>query len=114
MRLSDDDLRQVDKVFIVACGTSFHAGMAGRLAIEHFAQLPVEIEIASEFRYRDPVLDSSSLVVAISQSGETLDTMEAVAHAKATVEGEGPGGHERGRLVARPRRRRRPLHARRA
>jgi glucosamine--fructose-6-phosphate aminotransferase (isomerizing) len=83
MRLSDDDLRQVDKVFIVACGTSFHAGMVGRLAIEHFANLPVEIEIASEFRYRSPILDAGSLVVAISQSGETLDTMEALAHARA-------------------------------
>jgi glucosamine--fructose-6-phosphate aminotransferase (isomerizing) len=83
VRLSDDDLRQVDKVFIVACGSSFHAGMVGRLAIGHFASLPVEVEIASEFRYRDPVLDSTSLVIAVSQSGETLDTMEAVAHAKA-------------------------------
>jgi glucosamine--fructose-6-phosphate aminotransferase (isomerizing) len=70
-------------VFIVACGTSYHAGMVGRLAIEHFANLPVEIEIASEFRYRSPILDAGSLVVAISQSGETLDTMEAVAHARA-------------------------------
>lgn len=84
VRLSDGDLRRVDKVFIVACGTSYHAGMVGRTAIEHFAHLPVEIELASEFRYRDPVLDSSSLVVAISQSGETLDTMEAVSHAKST------------------------------
>src|SRR5437763_1634173 len=83
MRLSDDDVRQVDKVFVVATGSSYHAGMVGRLSIEHFAQLPTELEIASEFRYRDPVLDSSSLVVAISQSGETLDTMEAVAHTKA-------------------------------
>jgi glucosamine--fructose-6-phosphate aminotransferase (isomerizing) len=83
MRLSDDDVRQIDKVFVVATGSSYHAGMVGRLSIEHFAQLPTELEIASEFRYRDPVLDSSSLVVAISQSGETLDTMEAVAHTKA-------------------------------
>ncbi|HVE93560.1 MAG TPA: glutamine--fructose-6-phosphate transaminase (isomerizing) [Acidimicrobiales bacterium] len=82
VRLSDDDLRMIDKVFVVACGTSFNAGMVARSAIEHWAKLPVEIEIASEFRYRDPVLGRTSLVVAISQSGETLDTMEAVTFAR--------------------------------
>ena len=81
-QLSDDDLRRIDKIFVVACGTSYNAGMVGRLAIEHWAKLPVEIEIASEFRYRDPVLSPTSLVVAISQSGESLDTMEAVTFAK--------------------------------
>jgi glucosamine--fructose-6-phosphate aminotransferase (isomerizing) len=81
-QLTDQDLRNIDKIFVVACGTSYNAGMVGRLAIEHWAKLPVEIEIASEFRYRDPVLSSSSLVVAISQSGESLDTMEAVNFAK--------------------------------
>jgi len=81
-QLTDDDLRRIDKIFVVACGTSYNAGMVGRLAIEHWAKLPVEIEIASEFRYRDPVLSPTSLVVAISQSGESLDTMEAVTFAK--------------------------------
>lgn len=81
-RLSDDDLRDVDKVFVVACGTAYHAGLLAKYAIEHWTRLPVEIELASEFRYRDPVLDRSTLVVAISQSGETADTLEAVRHAK--------------------------------
>ncbi|MGB6038909.1 MAG: glutamine--fructose-6-phosphate transaminase (isomerizing), partial [Gordonia sp. (in: high G+C Gram-positive bacteria)] len=81
-RLTDQDLRDVDKVFVVACGTAYHAGMIAKYAIEHWTRLPVEVELASEFRYRDPVLDRSTLVVAISQSGETADTLEAVRHAK--------------------------------
>src|SRR6478735_9380211 len=81
-RLSDQELREVDKVFIVACGTAYHSGMLAKYAIEHWTRLPVEVELASEFRYRDPVLDRSTLVVAISQSGETADTLEAVRHAK--------------------------------
>jgi glucosamine--fructose-6-phosphate aminotransferase (isomerizing) len=83
--LSDDDLRAVDKVFIVGCGTSFHAGLVAKYAIEHWARIPVEIDIASEFRYRDPVLDARTLVVGISQSGETLDTMEACRYAKSAA-----------------------------
>jgi len=81
-RLSDQDLRDVDKVFVVACGTAYHSGLLAKYAIEHWTRLPVEVELASEFRYRDPVLDRSTLVVAISQSGETADTLEAVRHAK--------------------------------
>ncbi len=81
-RLSDTDLRDVDKVFVVACGTAYHSGLLAKYAIEHWTRLPVEAELASEFRYRDPVLDRSTLVVAISQSGETMDTLEAVRHAK--------------------------------
>lgn len=81
-RLSDQELRDIDKVFVVACGTAFHSGLLAKYAIEHWTRLPVEIELASEFRYRDPVLDRSTLVVAISQSGETADTLEAVRHAK--------------------------------
>jgi glucosamine--fructose-6-phosphate aminotransferase (isomerizing) len=76
-------LRAVDKVFVVACGTSFHAAMMAKYAIERWTRLPVEIDIASEFRYRDPVLDSRSLVIGISQSGETIDTLAAVRYAKA-------------------------------
>ncbi len=82
VRLTDQDLRDIDKVFIVACGTSYHAGMVAKYAIEHWTRLPCEVELASEFRYRDPVLDRSTLVVAISQSGETMDTLMALRHAK--------------------------------
>ncbi|GAB2929866.1 glutamine--fructose-6-phosphate transaminase (isomerizing) [Rhodococcus aerolatus] len=81
-RLSDQELRDVDKVFVVACGSAYHSGLLAKYAIEHWTRLPVEVELASEFRYRDPVLDRSTLVVAISQSGETADTLEAVRHAK--------------------------------
>jgi glucosamine--fructose-6-phosphate aminotransferase (isomerizing) len=81
-RLSDDDLREIDKVFVVGCGSTYHAGLLAKYAIEHWTRLPVEVELASEFRYRDPVLDRGTLVVAISQSGETADTLEAVRHAK--------------------------------
>ncbi|KQR97361.1 glutamine--fructose-6-phosphate aminotransferase [Williamsia sp. Leaf354] len=81
-RITDQDLRDIDKIFVVACGTAYHAGMLAKYAIEHWTRLPVEVELASEFRYRDPVLDRSTLVVAISQSGETADTLEAVRHAK--------------------------------
>ena len=82
MRLSDQELRDVDKVIIIACGTSFYAGMVAKYAIEHWTRTPVEVELASEFRYRDPILDSTTLVVAISQSGETADTLQAIRHAR--------------------------------
>ncbi|RSM69004.1 glutamine--fructose-6-phosphate transaminase (isomerizing) [Actinoplanes sp. ATCC 53533] len=82
VRLTDQDLRDVDKVFIIACGTSYHAGMVAKYAIEHWTRIPCEVELASEFRYRDPVLDRSTLVIAISQSGETMDTLMALRHAK--------------------------------
>jgi glutamine---fructose-6-phosphate transaminase (isomerizing) len=82
-RLSDQELREIDKVFVVACGTAYHSGLLAKYAIEHWTRLPVEVELASEFRYRDAVLDRHTLVVAISQSGETADTLEAVRHAKA-------------------------------
>jgi glutamine---fructose-6-phosphate transaminase (isomerizing) len=81
-RLDSGVLREVDKVFVVACGTAYHAGLIAKYAIEHWTRIPVEVEMASEFRYRDPVLDRQTLVVAISQSGETADTLEAVRHAK--------------------------------
>ena len=82
MRLSDQELRDVNKVIIIACGTSFYAGMVAKYAIEHWTRTPVEVELASEFRYRDPILDYSTLVVAISQSGETADTLQAIRHAR--------------------------------
>ncbi|HLB62151.1 MAG TPA: glutamine--fructose-6-phosphate transaminase (isomerizing) [Actinomycetota bacterium] len=81
LRVSDDVLREVNKVFVVACGTAFHAGLVAKYAIEHWTRLPVEIEIASEFRYRDPVLGPDTLTLAVSQSGETIDTLEAARHA---------------------------------
>jgi len=82
VRISDDELRSIDKVFIVACGSSYHAGLMAKYAIEHWARLPVEIDIASEFRYRDPVLDSRTLVIGVSQSGETVDTLQALREAR--------------------------------
>ncbi|WP_406688653.1 glutamine--fructose-6-phosphate transaminase (isomerizing) [Saccharopolyspora sp. ID03-671] len=81
-RLTEQDLRDITKVFIVACGTAYHSGLLAKYAIEHWCRIPVEVELASEFRYRDPVLGRDTLVVAISQSGETADTLEAVRHAR--------------------------------
>ena len=82
MRLSDDDLRSVDKIVLIACGTVYHAGMIAKYAIEHWTRIPCEIELASEFRYRDPILTRDTLVIAISQSGETMDTLMALRHAR--------------------------------
>ncbi|MGH3435186.1 MAG: glutamine--fructose-6-phosphate transaminase (isomerizing), partial [Sciscionella sp.] len=81
-RINEQDLRDIDKVFVVACGSAYHSGLLAKYAIEHWCRLPVEVELASEFRYRDPVLDRDTLVVAVSQSGETMDTLEAVRHAR--------------------------------
>ncbi|MDI9884013.1 glutamine--fructose-6-phosphate transaminase (isomerizing) [Streptomyces sp. HNM0645] len=75
-------LREAHKVVIVACGTAFHAGLIAKYAIEHWTRIPCEVELASEFRYRDPILDQRTLVVAISQSGETMDTLMALRHAR--------------------------------
>src|ERR1700729_1739065 len=82
MRLSDEELRDVDKIIIIACGTAYHAGLIAKYAIEHWSKIPCEVELASEFRYRDPILTRSTLVIAISQSGETMDTLMAVRHAR--------------------------------
>ncbi|MFC7500856.1 glutamine--fructose-6-phosphate transaminase (isomerizing) [Nocardioides sp. GCM10030258] len=83
MRLADEELRDIDKIIIIACGTSFYAGMVAKYAIEHWTRTPVEVELASEFRYRDPIIDSTTLIVAISQSGETADTLQAIIHARS-------------------------------
>ncbi len=80
--LSDDDLRGIEQVVIIGCGSSYHSGMIGKYAIERWCRLPVQVELASEFRYRDPVIGRNTLVVAVSQSGETADTLEAVRHAR--------------------------------
>jgi glucosamine--fructose-6-phosphate aminotransferase (isomerizing) len=79
---SADTLSKINKIVVVACGTSYHAGMASKHAIEHWTRIPVELDLASEFRYRDPVLDEHSLVIGIAQSGETADTLAAVRFAK--------------------------------
>ena len=82
LRMSEEAIRAVDSIFVVACGTAFHAGLVAKYAIERWTRLPVEIDVASEFRYRDPVLDRNTLTLAISQSGETIDTLQALRHAK--------------------------------
>jgi glutamine---fructose-6-phosphate transaminase (isomerizing) len=81
-RMSEAELRSVDKVVVIAAGTAFHAGMIAKYAIEHWTRIPVEVELASEFRYRDPILTRDTLVIAISQSGETADTLMAIRHAR--------------------------------
>ena len=80
--VSDDELRELRRIAIVACGTSYHAALVGRYAIEEWARLPVEMDIASEFRYRNPVIDERDLVIGISQSGETADTLAAMRLAR--------------------------------
>jgi len=82
IRISEDELRRVDKIIVVACGTAFYAGLVAKYAIEHWTRIPCEVELASEFRYRDPIVGSTTLVVAISQSGETADTLMAIRHAR--------------------------------
>ncbi|HLR93833.1 MAG TPA: glutamine--fructose-6-phosphate transaminase (isomerizing) [Jiangellaceae bacterium] len=82
MRLSDEELRDIDKIIIIAAGTSHYAGMVAKYAIEHWTRVPCEVELSSEFRYRDPVVDRGTLVVVISQSGETMDTLMALRHAR--------------------------------
>ncbi len=82
MRLSEEQLREIDKVVVIACGTAYHAGMVAKYALEHWTRVPCEVELASEFRYRDPVVGPRTLVVAISQSGETMDTLMAMRYAR--------------------------------
>jgi glucosamine--fructose-6-phosphate aminotransferase (isomerizing) len=83
LAMSDEDIRGIEQVVIIACGSSYHSGLVGKYAIERWCRLPVHVEMASEFRYRDPVVGRSTLVIAISQSGETADTLEALRHARA-------------------------------
>ena len=82
LRISESALRNIDKIVVVACGTASYAGMIAKYAIEHWTRIPCEVELAHEFRYRDPVIDGRTLVVSISQSGETMDTLMAVKHAR--------------------------------
>lgn len=83
LKMSDEEIRSLKKIVVIACGTAYHAGMIAKYAIEKWAKISVEVEIASEYRYRDPIIDSQTLVIAISQSGETMDTLMALRHAKA-------------------------------
>lgn len=83
LRMSADEIRALKKITVIACGTAYHAGLVAKYAIEKWAKIPVDVEIASEFRYRDPIIDAGTLIIAISQSGETMDTLMAVRHAKA-------------------------------
>ena len=82
LRIDESVLRAVDKIIVVACGTAAYAGHVAKYAIEHWCRIPVEVELAHEFRYRDPVVNEKTLVVAISQSGETMDTLMAIRHAR--------------------------------
>src|SRR6478735_2653618 len=81
VRISEQELRAVERITIVACGTAAYAGMVAKYAIEHWTRIPVEVSLAHEFRYCDPIVDGTTLVVSISQSGETMDTLMAVKHA---------------------------------
>ena len=82
VRIGEHDFKAIDKIIVVACGTASYAGQVAKYAIEHWVRIPVEIELAHEFRYRDPILTPRTLVVAISQSGETMDTLMALRHAR--------------------------------
>ncbi|MDR3295899.1 MAG: glutamine--fructose-6-phosphate transaminase (isomerizing) [Clostridiales Family XIII bacterium] len=81
--LTKQDLEKIDRVYIVACGTAYHAGLVGKYAIEKFVRIPVEVDVASEFRYREPFVNEKTLLICISQSGETLDTLAALREARA-------------------------------
>ena len=80
--LTDEEIRNLSRIYMVACGSAYHAGMTGKYVMEGIARIPVEVDLASEFRYRDPILDENSLVVVISQSGETADTLAALREAQ--------------------------------
>ena len=82
LNIDDSVLRSIDKIIVVACGTAAYAGQVARYAIEHWCRIPTEVELAHEFRYRDPIVNEKTLIVALSQSGETMDTLMAVRHAR--------------------------------
>ena len=83
LHLTKEEIKGLAKIVVLACGTAYHAGLVAKYAIEKWAKIPVEVELASEFRYRDPIIDKQTLVIAISQSGETMDTLMALRYAKA-------------------------------
>ena len=108
--LDDSFLRGLRRIVIVACGTSYHAGLVGRYAIEEWARVPVEMDVASEYRYRDPVIGPDDLVIGITQSGETADTLAAMRLAREPRR-QGARRHQHHGQPGDARRRRRPLHA---
>ena len=81
--MTEEDFGRISKIYIVACGSSYHAGVTGKYVIENIARVPVEVDLASEFRYRDPIIDENALVIVISQSGETADSLAAMADMRA-------------------------------
>ncbi|MDM8534907.1 glutamine--fructose-6-phosphate transaminase (isomerizing) [Clostridiaceae bacterium HSG29] len=82
INLTKKDIEKLSRIYIVACGTSYHAGLVGKYVIEKFTKLPVQVEIGSEFRYKDPLIDENTLIITVSQSGETLDTLQSLRIAK--------------------------------
>jgi glucosamine--fructose-6-phosphate aminotransferase (isomerizing) len=82
MKMSDEQLKAIKKIVIISCGTAYHAGVVGRYLLEHFVRIPVEVDLASEFRYRDPMVDKDTLVITVTQSGETADTLAGLREAK--------------------------------
>ena len=101
VELDDDFLRDLRRIVIVACGTSYHAGLVGRYAIEEWARVPVEMDIASEYRYRNPVVGPGDLVIGMTQSGETADTLAAMRLARERGR-QGAGDHQRRWAARRP------------
>ena len=82
IKITKEQIKNIDKIYIVACGTAYHAGVVGKYVIEKLARIPVEIDVASEFRYRDPIINERTLMIVISQSGETADTLAALREAR--------------------------------
>lgn len=82
LRMTDEQIKKLQKIFIIACGSAYHAGVTGKYVIEELSRIPVEVDLASEFRYRNPILEDNTLAIIISQSGETADTLAAMREAK--------------------------------
>ena len=80
--MTEEQIKDLKKIFIIACGSAYHAGVTGKYVIEELSRIPVEVDLASEFRYRNPILEDNTLAIIISQSGETADTLAAMREAK--------------------------------
>jgi glucosamine--fructose-6-phosphate aminotransferase (isomerizing) len=100
LKLTDAELAQVERICIVACGTSWHAALVGKFLIEEHCRIPVEVDIASEFRYRNPIVNDKTLMILISQSGETADTLAAMREGKGR--GQRTSRMQCGRFLNRP------------
>ena len=99
--LSPEEIREIERIHFVACGTAYHAGLVGKYVIEDLVRIPVEVDVASEYRYRNPILTPRTLVVVVSQSGETADTLAALQRSEESGL-PGAGHHQRGRQHRRP------------